>query len=137
MINFTGAPELQQLIDDPQSLRMLAESTDTTDQKRALQQLFTRLMKADGNRVRQTISTLVDRLQTDSSRHPFIHSYIIFFAGIAPFSLKDLIVRLNEQYPGGDVGVLAPYFLNHFFLDPGEASFLGPNEPHAYLAGGI
>lgn len=31
--------------------------------------------------------------------------------------------------------MLAPLFLNHFVLRPGQATFLGPNEPHAYLAG--
>ncbi|KJH44234.1 phosphomannose isomerase type I [Dictyocaulus viviparus] len=34
-----------------------------------------------------------------------------------------------------DVGVFAPLILNYFTLKPGEATFLGPNEPHAYLLG--
>jgi mannose-6-phosphate isomerase len=49
--------------------------------------------------------------------------------------LQKLMVRLDSEYPGGDVGVLAPIFLNYFRLKPGEATFLGPNEPHAYLFG--
>lgn len=51
--------------------------------------------------------------------------------------VDNLVLRLNSQYPGGDIGVLAPFLLNHFTLKPGEATFLGPNEPHAYLSGGI
>ena len=43
--------------------------------------------------------------------------------------------RLAEEYPG-DIGLLlGPLFLNHVLLQPGEALFLGANEPHAYLAG--
>jgi mannose-6-phosphate isomerase len=49
--------------------------------------------------------------------------------------LEDLVMRLNDQFPGGDVGVLAPLLLNYFTLKPGEATFLGPNQPHAYLSG--
>ena len=47
----------------------------------------------------------------------------------------ELLLRLNNQFPG-DVGCLCIYFLNHIVLKPGEAMFLGPNLPHAYLAGG-
>ena len=47
----------------------------------------------------------------------------------------ELVLRLNSQFPG-DVGCFCIYFLNHIILQPGEAMFLGPNLPHAYLAGG-
>lgn len=47
----------------------------------------------------------------------------------------ELVLRLNSQFPG-DVGCFCIYFLNHVVLQPGEAMFLGPNLPHAYLAGG-
>jgi mannose-6-phosphate isomerase len=44
------------------------------------------------------------------------------------------IVRLNEQFPG-DIGVLAPLFLNIVTLQPGEAVFLPARQLHAYLNG--
>ena len=47
----------------------------------------------------------------------------------------DLVLRLSRQYPG-DVGCFCALLLNRLVLQPGEAIFLGPNEPHAYLAGG-
>lgn len=47
----------------------------------------------------------------------------------------DLLLRLHSQYPG-DIGCFSIYFLNHMVLDPGQAMFLGANEPHAYLYGG-
>lgn len=48
---------------------------------------------------------------------------------------SELLFRLNNQFPG-DVGCFCIYFLNHIVLQPGQAMFLGPNLPHAYLAGG-
>merc|ERR1719203_1934347 len=45
-----------------------------------------------------------------------------------------LFQRLWYDFPG-DVGCFVIYFLNLLVLEPGEAMFLGPNVPHAYLAG--
>jgi mannose-6-phosphate isomerase len=42
--------------------------------------------------------------------------------------------RLSESYPG-DVGVLAPLFLNVFSLNPGEATYQPAGVLHAYLEG--
>jgi len=44
------------------------------------------------------------------------------------------LLKLRHDF-GDDVGVLAPLFLNLLELEPGEALFLGPGEPHAYLRG--
>lgn len=44
------------------------------------------------------------------------------------------IARLHEHFPG-DVGILAPVFLNLVELEPGEAMFLPAGELHAYLEG--
>jgi mannose-6-phosphate isomerase len=52
------------------------------------------------------------------------------------YVMAELIIRLNFHYPG-DIGCWAPFFLNHFVLEPGQATFLAPNEPHAYLYGGL
>ncbi|KAJ7398109.1 Mannose-6-phosphate isomerase [Pitangus sulphuratus] len=46
----------------------------------------------------------------------------------------ELLLRLHSQYPG-DIGCFTIYFLNLVKLEPGEAMFLGANEPHAYLRG--
>ena len=45
-----------------------------------------------------------------------------------------MVLSLEKQYPG-DVGVLAAYFMNYVKLSPGEALYVGANEPHAYLSG--
>lgn len=49
--------------------------------------------------------------------------------------LYPLLKRLYQEYPG-DRGCWCIYFLNYLTLQPGEAIFLGPNVPHAYLYGG-
>jgi len=46
----------------------------------------------------------------------------------------DWVVRLGEQYPG-DIGALAPLYLNLVLLAPGEALYLPAGELHAYLDG--
>ena len=48
--------------------------------------------------------------------------------------VKSLIVRLNKDYPN-DRGALCPLLLNCLRLAEGEAFFMGPNEPHAYISG--
>jgi len=45
-------------------------------------------------------------------------------------------LRLAEAYPG-DRGTLSAYFLNRIRLRPGQAIFVGANQPHAYLCGTI
>uniref|UniRef100_A0A6B2G5P9 Mannose-6-phosphate isomerase (Trinotate prediction) n=1 Tax=Myxobolus squamalis TaxID=59785 RepID=A0A6B2G5P9_MYXSQ len=50
--------------------------------------------------------------------------------------LHDLFSKLNEQHHH-DIGCLFIYFMNFIELNPGQAIFIGPNVPHAYLKGGI
>lgn len=44
------------------------------------------------------------------------------------------MLQLEKQYPG-DIGVISAFFFNYVKLNPGEALYLGANEPHAYLSG--
>ena len=46
----------------------------------------------------------------------------------------ECVVRLHEEHPG-DVGVLAPLYLNAVRLEPGQAMFLPAGELHTYLHG--
>ncbi|KAH8855838.1 putative mannose-6-phosphate isomerase [Schistosoma japonicum] len=48
--------------------------------------------------------------------------------------LGNVFVRLATDYPG-DVGCFSLFFFNYIKLNPGEAIFLEPNLPHAYLFG--
>jgi mannose-6-phosphate isomerase len=41
---------------------------------------------------------------------------------------------LDDQFKD-DIGVFCPYILNYITMQPGDAVYLGANEPHAYLSG--
>ena len=88
--------------------------------KPALQNLFSRLMRADSVIVKQQLDALMRRI---SLTNPMLRAPV-----------DELAVRLHEQYPA-DVGVFCVYLLNYLVLKPGEALFLGANEPHAYISG--
>jgi len=49
--------------------------------------------------------------------------------------LAKLFNQLACWFPN-DVGCFCIYFLNYIQLLPGEAIYLGANEPHAYIYGG-
>lgn len=44
------------------------------------------------------------------------------------------MLLLEKEYPA-DVGVISLFFFNYVNLSPGEALYIGANEPHAYLSG--
>ncbi|MBN1278123.1 MAG: mannose-6-phosphate isomerase, class I [Deltaproteobacteria bacterium] len=44
------------------------------------------------------------------------------------------MVELDQEYPG-DIGVFSPLILNLVQIEPGEAIYLPPGKPHAYLHG--
>ena len=50
---------------------------------------------------------------------------------------KRLFEDLTDQFGTRDPGIFSIFFLNYVELKFGEAIFLGPNEPHAYLSGQI
>lgn len=90
----------------------------------ALKKAFTALMTSSPDAVSQQLNKLFERLREKKSSGHDISD-----------QCGELVLRLNSQFPG-DVGCFCIYFLNHIVLQPGEAMFLGPNLPHAYLAGG-
>ena len=52
-----------------------------------------------------------------------------------PTQDTELLLRLYNWFPG-DVGCFCVFFLNFLHLKPGQALYLAPNEPHAYIFGG-
>lgn len=77
-------------------------------------------MTRDTNTIKESLSALVNRLDGEKT---------------SSANLRDLLRRLNSQFPG-DVGCFCIYFMNYIILKPGQAMFLAPNLPHAYLDGG-
>uniref|UniRef100_A0A7E4VMY5 mannose-6-phosphate isomerase n=3 Tax=Panagrellus redivivus TaxID=6233 RepID=A0A7E4VMY5_PANRE len=116
--NFRAYPETTTIVHE-NLVSDLAAATNTVTRKEALKALFTSLMEAPRDLIDKTVKAIVARLSAKPEKSV----------------LEALLLRLYSQYPDADVGVLAPLYLNHIILAPGESVFLGPNEPHAYLDG--
>ena len=107
-------PELRGAVAEHQSL--LAATQQSYEQQ--LKEAFQSLMVCSPEVLKEQLQALQSRLAAESRSDP----------------VSGLFLRLHSQYPG-DVGCFVIYFLNHLQLSPGEAMFLGPNVPHAYLSG--
>lgn len=95
--------------------------SDEAGMQDALKNCFHSLMTCSKEEIETQLRALLTRL-----------------ASLDESSLADqdttLLQSLYQTYPG-DVGCFCIYFLNHLTLQPGEALYLAPNEPHAYLKG--
>lgn len=97
-----------------------AFSTCTEAQKKdELKKCFGNLMKADPQLVASSLREFADRIKT---------------SGFEEDVTRRAFARLYKYYPG-DVGCFCLFFLNYLELQPGEALFLGANEPHCYISG--
>ncbi|KDO27723.1 phosphomannose isomerase type I [Saprolegnia parasitica CBS 223.65] len=106
-------PELRALV-DPAISNALIESHD----RDTLRAFFQALVYCDHDEAIAQLANHRERLEALDARTP----------------LQKLILRLNDQYPN-DIGAFCPYLLNYIVMEPGDAVFLGANEPHAYLSG--
>jgi len=112
-------PELKLLINESDPCAIAAASRDDMNEfetRIALKGLFSALMKSSDVSVQSQVAALSLRLKS-ATRIP-----------------DTLALRLADQYPG-DVGVFCAYMMSYRKLQPGQAVFLGANEPHAYLSG--
>jgi mannose-6-phosphate isomerase len=117
--NIKKYPELAACISP--AARTGVESTESKDEaavKQALQAFLESFMNCEPEVVQTELPKLLSRIDTSGD----------FIEGV--------VCRLASQYPG-DSGAMAPFFLNVLALQPGEAFFMGANEPHAYLSGEI
>lgn len=113
-----SVPELASVVGEAAGSQLAAApESQYRDQLKAA---FEALMLCDKEKISSQLKTLSARLSTVAG------------ASLDPISL--LFQRLHGEYPG-DVGCFVIYFLNVLKLVPGESMFLGPNVPHAYLAG--
>ncbi|KAG0168981.1 Mannose-6-phosphate isomerase [Apophysomyces sp. BC1034] len=114
-------PEFGSLIGADVSSRFLSSVQNVDEQvnKAALKAVFEALMNSPQEEVTRLLNDLTDRLKNSQEND----------------TISNLLLRLDQQYPGGDVGVFAVLMLNYVTMEPGQAIFLGANEPHAYLSG--
>lgn len=118
-------PQLKALVGDESVARFVAAVTSRDGTKDALRSVFTRLMTCPPDLVAKSLQEMLSDLANLDLAIEGSHSTM---------DLRELIKRLADEYPG-DVGVFCVFFLNAMALAPGEAIFLGANEPHAYLRG--
>ncbi|KFP05382.1 Mannose-6-phosphate isomerase, partial [Calypte anna] len=118
-------PELRALIREVAAEQLeRSGSDDPRGVSAALRVCFTRLMKSEKKFFVDQLNMLVKRISQEAAEGKDTSG-----------SNGDLLLRLHSQYPG-DIGwCFTIYFLNLVRLEPGEAMFLGANEPHAYLYG--
>ncbi|KAI6217480.1 Mannose-6-phosphate isomerase [Aphelenchoides fujianensis] len=120
---------------DEELLSDLTHPEDEEARKKTLALIFSSIWKSPQEKIASVIAEIIARTkESESSGIPLVIHFVVL-AAAEKTELQQLMLRLDGEYPGGDVGVLAPIFLNYFRLKEGESTFLGPNEPHAYLLG--
>lgn len=122
----SSVPELRTLVGEETSSAFEEAVKSNKDNsvefmKPFIRDVFIKLVTADKQKAKEQIEALVLRLSSSPSKS----------SHLVP---ETLVLRLSQQYPG-DVGAFCPFLLNLFTLQPGQALFLGPNLPHAYLSG--
>ncbi|XVE72073.1 hypothetical protein DITRI_Ditri11bG0009400 [Diplodiscus trichospermus] len=116
-------PEIVELVGTASANQVLDidERDGAETVKSALRSVFTQLMSASKEMTIKAISKLKNRLHIQSQLRCLTEK-------------EQLVLHLEKQYPG-DIGVISAFFFNYVKLNPGEALYLGANEPHAYLSG--
>jgi mannose-6-phosphate isomerase len=92
--------------------------------------LFHELMSSSEDRIRFEIESLMQRIARELSEHERGER------NLADSIEREyrLIERVFVDFPY-DIGIFNIFLLNYVEMKPGEALFLAPNEPHAYLKG--
>jgi mannose-6-phosphate isomerase len=99
-----------------------AQAAPDSEQRAALQATYSTLMQASaskGDEVSRAITRLAQRLNQRQT-------------GLG--EEEEVFVELWSEHPG-DVGLFSAFLLNLVRLEKGQALFLGPGVPHAYLKG--
>lgn len=119
-----NVPEIKELVglEDASKFIDIKEEDGCRDVVKAvLQSIFTKLMSAGKETVSELVSKLKSRLEEESKIRMLNEK-------------EELALLLEKQYPD-DIGVISSFFFNYVILNPGEALYIGANEPHAYVSG--
>nr|QIA50420.1 mannose-6-phosphate isomerase [Semibalanus balanoides] len=119
-----AVPELSAAVGAEPAAALLAVSAAEPAARDRLRDCLQALMTREPAEIGRQLDSLVARLSAPGDSA----------AASDPLLPAELVLRLSQQYPG-DVGCFCALLLNRLTLQPGQALFLGPNEPHAYLAG--
>jgi len=117
---FRSTGEISGLVDAlaVPALRETCEIFQKGPKQDGLKRFFSGIMRQDSENVREAVAQAVSRARECGDRDRAFQ----------------WVLRLNRHFPG-DVGVLAPLFLNLVCLQPGEAMAIACGELHAYLEG--
>ncbi len=125
LVGFRSQNEIRSTLQMYPELAALCGLEEANARRRSIdwiRSLYSRLMKTPHSLMEMTVEAHSRRLSQKSEE----------------LSGEDaLYLQLVELFGKRDPGVFSPYMLNILHLLPGEALFLGPNEPHAYLSGEI
>ncbi|XP_041073946.1 mannose-6-phosphate isomerase-like [Polyodon spathula] len=116
-------PEFLALVGNAAAEELQSSVEDLLRVPGALKKCFTRMMNCEKKVFVNQLNILVKRVSEEAAAGKDTTG-----------SNGELLLRLHSQFPG-DIGCFSIYFLNMVKLEPGEAMFLGANEPHAYLFG--
>ncbi|KAK3218246.1 hypothetical protein Dsin_012216 [Dipteronia sinensis] len=118
-----NVPEIVELVGtvDANQVLHINEQDGEEKVKSVVRSIFTQLMTASKEMTNKVVSKLKNRLHMESQVRPLTEK-------------EQLVLRLEKQY-SADIGVISAFFFNHVKLNPGEALYLGANEPHAYICG--
>ncbi|WOL18478.1 mannose-6-phosphate isomerase 1-like [Canna indica] len=118
-----GVPEIRELIGNDEAIKIIStgDLNGHMNAKSLLQVVFFKLMTASNDAVLELVSKIKGRLEVESK--------------IRTLTEKEQLVLLLEKQYQADVGVVVAFFFNYVKLSPGEAIYIGPNEPHAYISG--
>lgn len=121
-----STPELSALVPSAIVDRFLGISNSSSpagpEEKAALKDVFASIMTADEALFKEQLSKLILRYENGGVQENEV-------------PVKELVLRLNSQFPG-DIGAFCAFVLNFVQMQPGEAIFLAAGEPHAYVSGG-
>jgi len=119
LLGFRTRKEILFIMDRFPELKEICYPDDSGDDTQFIKGAYERLLTADPQRLRKTVLAHLDRAQVSRLKE------------------DKIFLDLVGDYGYEDPGVLCVYFLNYLELEPYDAIFLGPNEPHAYLNGQI
>eukprot|EP01041_Mallomonas_annulata_P010648 gene10648-22230_t len=124
----------------------LHDNSEDQYKKLCLQRLFRGFMECNDDIANNEIKNIISRLShsplSPLSRRKNGHSSVLMnddqedniACNDDHMYVQELILRLHEDFPA-DRGVICPLLLNCIQLSIGEAFFMGPDEPHAYISG--
>lgn len=116
LFNIANTPELARLLSQ-ETIDMLSDQATTPHS--AVLSVFKELLSTEAAVIKDNCERLYSRLERSNKLD----------------AADEVVLRLKQYYPQGDIGLFFIYILNLIRLNPMEAVFFGPNTPHAYLSG--